>query len=124
MIAHGIDITEVPRIASMLRDHGDAFWTRVYTPAERSYCEANPARCPEHAAARFAAKEAVFKALGTGWAGGVAWTDCEVVHEPSGRPAVVLRGRALEIARAMGITRWSLSLTHTESQAAASAIAS
>lgn len=123
MIAHGIDITDVSRIAEMLSNHGDAFWSRVFTPAERAYCESSPKRCPEHAAARFAAKEAAMKCLGTGWRDGIAWTDVEVLREPSGRPTLRVTGEALRIAQSQGVTRWHVSLSHTETHAIASVIA-
>ena len=122
-IAHGIDLVENARIAAMLDRHGERFLDRCFTPAERAYAEGNPKRCDQHLAARFAAKEAVLKALGTGWRDGIAWTDIEVVRQPSGQPAVRLTGRAREIADAMGATAWLISLTHTDQHAMASAIA-
>jgi holo-[acyl-carrier protein] synthase len=123
MISHGIDITEVARIAAMIASHGDAFWSRVFTPAERAYCEQSPKRTPEHAAARFAAKEAAMKCLGTGWRDGIAWTDIEVRREPSGKPTLNVTGEAARVAASLGIRRWHLSLSHTESLALASVIA-
>lgn len=107
----------------MLSRHGERFLERVFTEAERAYADANPRRRAEHLAARFAAKEAVLKALGTGWRDGIAWTDVEVVREPSGRPGVRLHGRAAGIAAELGVSGWLLSLTHTGDTAAASAIA-
>lgn len=123
MISHGIDITEVRRIADMLQNHGDSFWSRVFTPAERVYCESSPKRCPEHAAARFAAKEAAMKCLGTGWRDGIAWTDFEVLREPSGQPTLRVAGEAARIAATLGISRWLISLSHTDTHAIASVIA-
>ena len=123
MISHGVDITEVPRIADMIARHGDAFWARCFTPAERAYCEQNAKRTAEHAAARFAAKEAALKCLGTGWRDGIAWTDIEVLRDPAGKPSLRLSGEAARIAASLGITRWHLSLTHTAAQAMASVIA-
>jgi holo-[acyl-carrier protein] synthase len=112
IIGTGVDITETARIEDALRKHGERFTRRVYTPAEIAYCERfkNPA---ERLAARFAAKEAAFKALGTGWREGVRWVDVEVTHAPSGRPELVLRGRAEEIARRLGVTRTAVSLSHS-----------
>ncbi|MEK6702686.1 MAG: holo-ACP synthase [Planctomycetota bacterium] len=123
IIGHGVDIIEVPRIAEMIQSHGEAFWARVFTPAERAYCEASRKRSHEHAAARFAAKEAVLKCLGTGWRNGIAWTDVEVANEPSGRPLIRISGEAAKVAASMGITGWSVSLSHTDKHAVASVIA-
>ena len=122
-IGHGIDRVENARIAAMLERHGERFLERCFTPAERAYAYESRKRRDERLAARFAAKEAVLKALGTGWRDGIAWTDVEVVREPSGQPAVRLSGRAREIADAMGVGGWLLSLTHTDRHAMASAIA-
>jgi len=122
-IAHGIDLVEVSRIAAMVDRHGDRFLERVFTPGERAYALESRKRGEERLAARFAAKEAVLKALGTGWRSGIAWTDVEVVSLPSGAPELRLSGRAAEIARERGIERWLLSLSHTSVAAIASAIA-
>ena len=122
IIGHGIDAVEVSRIGRLLDEHGGRFRERCFTAGEQVYAESSKRRV-EHYAARFAAKEAILKALGTGWSRGVAWTDAEVVREPNGRPTVLLHGVAKQIADEMGIARWSLSLTHTASLALASAIA-
>lgn len=122
IIGHGIDIVEIERIARSIAEHGDRFLERVFTENERKYAQGAKRR-NEHLAARFAAKEAVMKALGTGWRDGIAWTDVEVVLLPSGQPTVKLTGKSAELARALGIVHWSLSLTHTDQTAAASAIA-
>jgi holo-[acyl-carrier protein] synthase len=122
IIGHGIDLVEVARIERMLGDHGDRFVSRCFTAGERRYCAANPARQAEHLAGRFAAKEAVLKVLGTGWSGGIAWTDVEVVREPSGKPAVRLHGQAASIAAGLGINTVLLSISHTATHATASAI--
>lgn len=106
----------------MVADHGDRFLERCFTPGERAYA-ASSARSAEHLAARFAAKEAVFKTLGVGWGTGVAWTDVEVRRDPAGKPAVVLTGGAELAAARLGITQWHLSLTHVTGFAAASVIA-
>ncbi len=123
IIGHGVDIIEVSRISEMIAQRGEAFWARVFTRAERAYCEASKKRMPEHAAARFAAKEASLKCLGTGWRDGIAWTDIEVWNEPSGRPLIRVSGEAGKIATSMGITAWSVSLSHTSQNAVASVIA-
>lgn len=123
MISHGVDITEVPRIADMIARHGDAFWSRCFTADERAYCEQNAKRTAEHAAARFAAKEAALKCLGTGWRDGIAWTDLEVRREPSGRPTLRVTGEAACVAAQLGIARWHISLSHTADLAIASVIA-
>jgi holo-[acyl-carrier protein] synthase len=123
ILGHGIDLVDVARIGEMIDRHGDRFLQRCFTDVERAYCEASTKRRHEHLAARFAAKEAVLKALGTGWRDGIAWTDIEVVREPSGRPTVKLTGEAANIASRLGVQHWHVSLTHTETQAMASAIA-
>lgn len=122
IVGHGIDIAEVARIAAMRQDHGEKFLERCFTPAERAYAEGGR-RQDEHLAGRFAAKEAVLKALGTGWRDGIAWTDVEVVLLPTGQPVVRLHGKAAAIAQSMAVETWSLSISHTEAYAAASAIA-
>lgn len=122
IIGHGIDAIEVARIAEMLRKHDDRFLTRVYTEDEIGYA-AKARRRAEHLAARFAAKEAALKAMGTGLARGIQWTEVEVTFLPSGRPTILLHGRALEVASGMEIDEWQLSLTHTRELAIASAIA-
>ena len=122
IVGHGVDLVETGRIARMMQEHGERFLLRVYTDSERRYAAANPSRQVEHLAGRFAAKEAVLKVLGTGWSGGIAWTDAEIVREPSGRPVIVLHGRAREVAAELGITRWWLSISHVSTHAMASAI--
>lgn len=123
VLGHGVDIVDVARIERTLGDHADRFLERCFTAQERAYADASKRRV-EHLAARFAAKEAVMKALGTGWAGGVGWSEIEVEREAGGRPVVVLHGAAAERARALGVRTWHLSLSHTESSAIASVIAS
>jgi len=119
--AHGIDLVEVGRIAAMLASHGERFLARVYTPDERAHGAGTP-RHADHLAARFAAKEAALKALGTGWSGGIAWTDVEVFRAADGRPHLRLHGRAAELAAEQGLEHWSVSITHTGGMAAASVI--
>jgi len=124
IIGHGIDLVEIARIERMLEDHGDRFVTRCFTSDEQAYAEASAAVRGERYAARFAAKEAVLKALGTGLRDGIEWTDIEVARNAAGAPSAVLGGRAEEIARTLGIEAWSLSLSHAGGLAMASAIAS
>jgi holo-[acyl-carrier protein] synthase len=122
VLGHGIDIVETARIRRSIEEHGERFLDRVYTPAEQEYCARNKKRYFEHLAGRFAAKEAVLKVLGTGWRGGIAWTDIEIINEASGQPRVTLSGESLRIATAMGIARWHISISHIETHATASAI--
>jgi holo-[acyl-carrier protein] synthase len=122
IVGTGVDLCEVDRIRKAITaSHGQRFVERVFTPQEIAYAQrrANPY---ERYAARFAAKEAGMKALGTGWRGGLAWQDLEVVNLPSGRPTLQVRGRAAEIAEKLGVVNISLSLTHTSEQALAMVI--
>ena len=122
VLGHGIDIVETARIRRSVGEHGRRFLDRVYTPAEQAYCARNHKRYFEHLSGRFAAKEAVLKVLGTGWRGGIAWTDIEILPEPSGQPRVTLTGECLRIATSLGISRWHISISHIETHATASAI--
>ena len=122
ILGHGIDIVETSRIRQLLAEHGQRFLERCFTPLEQEYCSRSAKRQVEHLAGRFAAKEAVLKVLGTGWRGGIAWTDIEIRSEPSGQPNVTLSGECLRIATQMGITDWFISISHIESHATASAI--
>ncbi len=122
VLGHGIDLTEIARIGQMLQEHGDRFLERCFTSREIADAGDGPRRV-EHLAARFAAKEAALKALGTGWAQGIGWTDVAVHRADSGRPDLVVTGRAAAIAAERGITRWHVSLTHTADHAVASVIA-
>ena len=112
IIGTGIDLAEVPRIQASIERYGEKFLERVYTPAERAYVQ-RKANKYERYAARFAAKEAGMKALGTGWRGGVRWHDFEVSNLPSGRPTLKLHGVAKAYADKLGVKQISLSLTHT-----------
>jgi holo-[acyl-carrier protein] synthase len=118
IVGTGVDITDVSRIKAAVERFGDRFLERVFTPEEVRYCtaKANPA---ERLAARFAAKEAGMKALGTGLRYGITWHDVEVVRQPGGRPAVRFSGKAAEFAERLGCKRAHLSLTHTAEQAMA-----
>ncbi len=122
ILGHGIDIVETDRIKKLVEHHGQHFLDRVFTPEEQRYCAASPKRYFEHLAGRFAAKEAVLKVLGTGWRGGIAWTDIEVVKESSGQPKILLSGECERIAKGLGIYRWHVSISHIETHATASAI--
>jgi holo-[acyl-carrier protein] synthase len=123
-LVHGVDLVEVERIESMLAHHGAHFVDRVFTSVEQRDAEAGGKRRAEHYAARFAAKEAVFKALGTGWSGGIDWRDIGVVRLPGGQPTVAIEGEAARVAKAKGIGNWALSLTHTKTHAMASVVGS
>jgi holo-[acyl-carrier protein] synthase len=123
IIGHGIDFVEIARIADMTARHGERFIERCFTAGERAYCESKHRRRFEHYAARFAAKEAALKALGTGWRDGIAWTDVEVIRRPSGEPFLKITGTAAEIAEERGISGWHLSLSHTDAHAVGSVIA-
>ena len=122
LVGHGIDIVEVSRISSLLAMEGDDFELGWFTASERE----NARQQGDHVlfyAGRCAAKEAVAKALGTGFTGDVSQVDIEIGAHESGAPFVVLSGGALAVARQLGIDRWSLSISHTERHAVASAIA-
>jgi holo-[acyl-carrier protein] synthase len=112
ILGTGIDLAEVPRIRKSIERYGERFLSRIYTETERAYVE-RKANKYERYAARFAAKEAGMKALGTGWRGGVIWHDFEVVNLPSGRPTLRLHGVARQYADKLGVRRIQLSLTHT-----------
>ncbi|HOX05980.1 MAG TPA: holo-ACP synthase [Planctomycetota bacterium] len=120
ILGTGLDLVEVARIADLAERHGDRFLKRVFTEAELAYCLPRAAR-NTHLAGRFAAKEAVFKALGTGWSETVSWKQIEVLPGPSGAPEVNLSRGARERFEAMGGRRLLVSITHTADLAAASA---
>lgn len=117
---HGVDLVHCPRIAAMWSAHGERFLRRIYTPAEREYCLACKDPLPR-LAGRFAVKEAVFKLLGTGWRGGLEWTDIETLPDPLGRPLVALTGKTAELAAALGITHVLASISHAGEYALGSA---
>lgn len=112
ILGTGVDLAEVPRIRAAIERHGGRFIERIYTAPEIAYVERKANRF-ERYAARFAAKEAGMKAIGTGWKRGVTWRDFEVVNLPSGRPTLRLHGVASEIAQQLGVRQIWLSLTHT-----------
>lgn len=107
-----MDLVQIRRVAGVLERRGERALARLFTPAEAARCRASRSSA-ESFAARFAAKEAFFKALGTGWGRGVAWTEVEVVSAPSGAPSLRLHGAAARAAAERGVTRTHLTLTHT-----------
>ena len=118
VVGLGIDVIENERIAQSLERFPERFVSRIYTDREKEYCQGR-ARPAIHFAARFAAKEAAFKALGTGWARGVHWKDVEIERLPSGQPILHLYGGALEQATSLGASRFLVSLTHDQTISAA-----
>lgn len=122
VISLGLDLTEVARVRDLLERYGERFKQRTFTEGERTYCDRNsdPAM---HYAVRFAAKEAVAKALGTGFAEGVSWLDIEVLRAESGQPSIALHAGASAKAQELGIAKVLVTLTHTRESAAASVVA-
>ncbi len=118
IVGTGVDLAEVDRIREAIERHGQRFIERIYTPAEIAYVERKANRF-ERYAARFAAKEAGMKAIGTGWSRGVRWRDFEVANLPSGRPTLQLHGAAAQFADRLGVRNIALSITHTAVQAMA-----
>ncbi len=121
IVGTGIDIAEVPRIRAAIGRFGRRFLHRIYTSGEMIYCDSKANRV-ERYAARFAAKEAAMKALGTGWSRGVRWRDIEVVRPRGSRPTIVFSGQAAAWAEKLGVKNISLSISHTEEQAIAHVI--
>lgn len=121
ILGSGIDLVEIARIHDSVERFGKRFLDRIFTPAEQGYC-LRKKRSAESLAARFAAKEAGAKALGTGISRGVSWLEIEVVREPGGRPSLRFHGRAAEIATGLGVANVTLSLTHGADTAMASVI--
>jgi holo-[acyl-carrier protein] synthase len=121
IIGSGIDLAEIGRIQQSMDRYGARFLDRVYTDAEQAYCR-RKRNAAESIAARFAAKEAGAKALGTGISFGVGWREIEVVRQPGGRPTLKFHGRAAEIAAHLGVVHAALSLTHTTTLAMASVV--
>ncbi|MCZ2152641.1 MAG: holo-[acyl-carrier-protein] synthase [Bryobacterales bacterium] len=113
IVGVGVDLAEVDRIRASFERFHDRFRDRIFTPLEIAYCESK-ANKYERYAARFAAKEAGMKAIGTGMRGGVRWCDFEVANLPSGKPTLRFHGAAAEYARKLGVVNVSLSLTHTK----------
>jgi holo-[acyl-carrier protein] synthase len=125
IISAGVDLIEVDRIREALEnDHtGRRFRTRVFTEKEVHYCERKQRGKYESYAGRFAAKEAVMKALGRGWGAKVRWLDIEVARARSGKPDIVLHNKTAALAAELGIRRWALSITHTKEYGLAYVIA-
>jgi holo-[acyl-carrier protein] synthase len=122
LLGIGTDIVETLRIAQMIERHGELFLGRVFTPHEIEYCSVRKA-ATQHYAGRWAAKEAVLKALGTGWSRGISWRDIEVRNELGGRPLIVLDGGALDVSRRLGIQEVLISISHCRNYATAYALA-
>jgi len=125
IISSGVDLAEVSRIEAALEDPriGRRFRARVFTEKEIAYCESKRRGKYESYAGRFAAKEAVMKALGRGWGAKVRWLDIEVLRARSGKPEILLHDKAAKLAEELGIRRWTLSLTHTKQHGLALVIA-
>jgi holo-[acyl-carrier protein] synthase len=122
VIGIGTDIVECLRIAQMIERHGELFLTRVYTAHEIEYCSARKA-ANQHYAGRWAAKEAVLKAIGTGWSRGISWTDVEVRNDAGGQPSIALGGGAREACQLLGINEMLISISHCRTHATAFAMA-
>lgn len=118
----GTDIIECLRIAQMIERHGEIFLTRVYTQNEIEYCSSRKA-ATQHYAGRWAAKEAVLKAMGTGWSRGIRWRDIEIRNEAGGKPSIALGGGAREICEQLGVAEMLISISHCRTHATAYALA-
>ena len=118
IVGIGVDLVVIPRFGELMERRGEAALARFFTPGEVERCRASKS-ATESFAGRFAAKEAFFKALGTGWGLGGRWTEVEVVSAPTGAPSLRLSGRAAEAAAEQGVSRIHLSITHTDETAAA-----
>jgi holo-[acyl-carrier protein] synthase len=122
IVGIGTDIVEVLRIGRMIERHGELFLTRVYTEREIRYCQERK-RAMEHFAGRWAAKEAIFKCLGTGWQRGVCWTDVEIRNDGKGKPRVLMCGAAKDVAQNLHIADILISISHCRAYATAHALA-
>ena len=122
IIGIGTDITECLRIARMIERHGELFINRIYTPEEIKYCQSRK-QATQHFAGRWAAKEAILKALGTGWQRGISWRDIEIRNEPGGKPIVAVRGGVKDVVEELGIAEIQISISHCRSHATALAVA-
>jgi len=125
IISTGVDLAEVSRVQAALEDPriGERFRARVFTANEIAYCEKKQRGKYESYAGRFAAKEAVMKALGRGWGAKVRWLDIEVVRARSGKPDIALHDKTARLAAELGIRRWALSITHTKEHGLAFVVA-
>jgi len=122
VVGIGTDIVECLRIARMIERHGDLFINRVYTSMEIGYCQSRR-QATQHFAGRWAAKEAVLKAMGTGWRRGISWQDIEIRNDEAGRPSVALRGGARDLIQRQRINLLLVSISHCRSHATAYALA-
>jgi holo-[acyl-carrier protein] synthase len=122
IIGHGIDLVAIHRVAGLIKHCAEDFLEATFTLNERKEAE-SPETSTAFFAGRFAAKEAIVKALGTGFVGDITWTDVEILRQPTGAPDVHLSGGALAVAQSLRVTHWLLSISHDESHAIASAIA-
>jgi holo-[acyl-carrier protein] synthase len=121
IISIGIDIIEVARVREVLA-RTPRFAERVFTSAERAYCNSRGAAAAQHYAARFAAKEAALKAFQTGWRGGISWQDVEIASRESGAPYLIFHGLVQELFEKSGATAAHLSLSHTSEHAIAEVV--
>ena len=122
IVGIGTDIVECLRIAKMIERHGEQFINRIYTQHEIEYCSKRGA-ATQHYSGRWAAKEAVLKALGTGWARGISWRDIEIRNDASGRPTVRLAGGARDVCEKLEISQMQISISHCRTHATAYALA-
>lgn len=122
IVGIGTDITECLRIARMIERHGELFIGRIYTPQEVKYCQSRK-QATQHFTGRWAAKEAILKALGTGWRRGISWRDMEIFNEPDGKPVVRVRGGVKELVEQLGIQEIQVTISHCRTHATAFVIA-
>jgi holo-[acyl-carrier protein] synthase len=122
ILSIGTDITECLRIARMIERHGELFISRVYTSEEIRYCQSRR-QATQHFTGRWAGKEAILKALGTGWRRGISWLDIEIRNDPGGKPVVALRGAVRELVQQLGVVELLVSISHCRSHAVAYAVA-
>ena len=122
IIGLGTDITECLRIARMIERHGELFINRVYTPYEIAYCQSRK-QATQHFTGRWAAKEAILKALGTGWRRGISWRDMEIRNDPLGKPVIAIRGGVGDVCEKLGIREILVTISHCRAYATAVAIA-
>jgi len=121
IIGHGIDIVEINQIQKIINRSGERFEKQFLTDAEQDTAKKNSKRV-QYLAGRFAAKEAILKALGTGWSNGISFLDIEIQRLPTGQPSATLHARCKELAQELGISEWLISISHSESYAIASVI--
>ena len=112
IVSIGSDLTRIERIGAVIDRRGSSLLDRLFSQEEQRYCERRQRQRVAHAEGRFAVKEAVMKVLGTGWSGGVRWIDIETLRDRGQAPRVVLHGKAAELARAKGIERLHVTITH------------